>query len=136
LKGKATFVIVTHGNGPPRHARLLGDRRRPSIHRDYDEEQGKDMSNYPKLEDLPPSIREQMPPEAQQLYLAAFRRKRETMKMSGEINEEALSEAAHEAGLFAVEQQFEKDAEGRWRQAPVGEEMDPDDLDFSENDQE
>lgn len=94
------------------------------------------MSNYQGVEDLPSSIREQMPPEAQELYLAAFRRKRETMKMSGETHEEALSEAAHEAGLFAVEQQFEQDADGQWRPAPVGEEMDPDDLDFSERDEE
>lgn len=90
------------------------------------------MSNYEELEDLPSTIREQMPLEAQQLYLAAFRRKRETMKMSGEEHEEALSEAAHEAGLFAVEQQFEQDQEGRWQQAPVGKDMDPDDRDFSE----
>ena len=94
------------------------------------------MSNYEELEDLPSSIREQMPLEAQQLYLAAFRRKQETMKMSGEAHEDALSEAAHEAGLFAVEQQFEQDEDGHWRQAPVGEEMDPDDLDFSEADKE
>jgi hypothetical protein len=56
--------------------------------------------------------------------------------MSGGTDEEALSEAAHEAGLFAVERQFEQDGEGHWRQAPVGEEMDPDDMDFSEADKE
>ena len=90
------------------------------------------MSNYEDLDDLPSSLRERMPVEAQQLYLAAFRRTREKMKMSGEKNEETLSERAHEAGLFAVEQQFRQDDEGRWRQAPVGEEMDPQKMDFSE----
>lgn len=90
------------------------------------------MSNYEELDDLPSSIRERMPVEAQELYLAAFRRKRETLKMGGETDEEALSESSHEAGLFAVEQRFEQDEQGRWRLAPVGEEMDPDDMDFSE----
>lgn len=90
------------------------------------------MSNYEQLEDLPSSIRDRMPVEAQRLYLAASRRKWEKMKMSGETSEETLSERAHEAGLFAVEQQFRQDDEGRWRQAPVGEEMDPQKMDFSE----
>ena len=46
-----------------------------------------------------------------------------------------VPEASHEAGLFAVERQFEQDDEGRWPQAPVGEEIDPDDLDFSLTDE-
>lgn len=92
------------------------------------------MSNHESLEGLPQPIREQMPVEAQGLYLAAYRRKREKMKMSGETDEEALSDGAHEAGLFAVEQQFRQDDEGRWQRAPVAEEMDLRKMDFSQGD--
>lgn len=90
------------------------------------------MSNYEQIEDLPKSITRRMPVEAQQLYLAAFRRKRERMKMDGGTDEERISAAAHEAGLFAVQQQFEQDEAGRWRQAPIGEDMDPDNMNFIE----
>jgi cation transport regulator ChaB len=87
-----------------------------------------------ELDDLPQAIRQTMPIEAQQLYLAALRRTREKMKMGGESSEEERSEAAHRAALFAVEQQFHKDENGRWREAPVGAEIDPDDLDFNQTD--
>lgn len=89
------------------------------------------MSNYEELEDLPATIREGMPREAQELYLQAFRRERENLKMSGETDEETLSEAAHDAGLFAVERQFQRDDAGCWQAAPVGEQIDPRKMDFS-----
>lgn len=83
---------------------------------------------YRELDDLPQSLRSELPELAQRMYLAVYRRVWETSAMSGETADHALSETAHEAAMLEVQRRFEKDDGGRWVQAPVDEEIDPDKL--------
>lgn len=79
---------------------------------------------YQKIEELPHSLRNELPENAQLMYLAVYQRVWETTAMGGETGEEALADTAHEAALQEVQRRFEKDDDGNWVQAPVGEDID------------
>jgi cation transport regulator len=83
---------------------------------------------YLELDDLPQSLRKELPEDAQRMYLAVYRRVWETTAMSGERADPKLSETAHEAAMLEVQRRFEKDDKGQWVQAPVDEDIDPDKL--------
>jgi cation transport regulator len=83
---------------------------------------------YLDLDDLPPSLREELPEDAQRMYLAVYRRVWETTAMSGERADPKLDETAHEAAMLEVQRRYEKDDEGRWVQAPVDAAIDTDKL--------
>ncbi len=81
--------------------------------------------NDEELPDLPKNLRHELPRHAQQLYQAAYDRVYETSRASGEDHDaQALAETAHKAALLAVEMEYEKDEQGRWRRAPISEDMD------------
>lgn len=86
------------------------------------------MKHYETLEDLPRSLREELPERAQRVYLAKYRETWTRCRMGGTTSEEKLATLAHDAAILAVEGQFEKDEQGRWRDAPVGSAIDPDKL--------
>ena len=79
---------------------------------------------YRNLEDLPRSLRNELPELAQRMYLAVYQRVWETTAMGGESGEGELAGTAHEAALLEVERRFDKDDEGNWVQAPVDEDID------------
>lgn len=83
---------------------------------------------YLELDDLPQSLRNELPEDAQRMYLAVYRRVWETTAMSGERADRELDETAHEAAMLEVQRRFERDDEGHWVQAPVDEAIDPDKL--------
>ena len=81
--------------------------------------------NYQNLSDLPAEIREQMPEQAQELYIAAHNRAVEKAHASGEVvSQDDLQKTAHEAALRKVEAEYELDEQGRWHRRPIGEEID------------
>lgn len=86
------------------------------------------MKHYETLEDLPRSLREELPERAQRVYLAKYRETWTKCHMGGITGETELASRAHGAAMLAVEGQFEKDGQGRWRDAPVGSAVDPDKL--------
>lgn len=78
---------------------------------------------YRSIDQLPSEIREDLPPLARELYLAAYNRVME--KESPETDTEALEITAHQAGMLAVRAEFTRDADGEWQRDPVGEKMPP-----------
>ena len=85
-------------------------------------------ANYESLGDLPQSLRDELPDMAQRTYLSTYRRVWEKCHMGGMESGEELAHTAHEAAMLAVNAQFDKDEQGRWRNAPVGGEVRPDDI--------
>ena len=83
---------------------------------------------YLELDDLPQSLREQLPQDAQRLYLAVYRRVWETTSMSGERADQELDETAHDAAMLEVQRRFEKDDQGNWVQVPLDDNIDRDKL--------
>lgn len=84
--------------------------------------------NYASLDDLPASLRNELPDMAQRTYLSTYRRVWEKCHMGGMESEDELAHTAHEAAMLAVRSQFDKDEQGRWRNAPVAGEVKPDEL--------
>lgn len=91
------------------HKSGSGETRGATVHR-----------SYQNLEELPQSLRNELPDQAQSLYLAVYQRIWETTAMGGEAAEEKLAATAHEAAMLEVQRRFEKDERGKWVQAPVG----------------
>jgi cation transport regulator len=83
---------------------------------------------YLELDDLPQSLRNELPEDAQRMYLAIYRRVWEATAMSGERADQELDQTAHEAAMLEVHRRFEKNDEGQWVQAPIDEAIDPDKL--------
>jgi cation transport regulator ChaB len=82
-----------------------------------------------ELPDLPDDLRHELPRRAQEIYQAAYNRVYETSMASGEDHDAqstaaAAAARAHQAALFAVEMEYQKDEQGRWRRAPISEDMD------------
>lgn len=88
----------------------------------------KDLKHYQELDDLPQSLRQELPESAQDLYLARYKRTWEKCHMGGITDENELAATAHEAAMLAVQNEFDKGEDGRWQQAPVGSEIDTDKL--------
>lgn len=86
------------------------------------------MDQYRNLEDLPQSLRNELPELAQRMYLAVYQRVWETTAMGGEESEDKLADTAHEAAMLEVQRRFDRDEQGNWVQAPVGDEIDRDKL--------
>jgi cation transport regulator len=84
--------------------------------------------DYETLDDLPQSLKDELPDLAQRTYLSTYRRVWEKCHMGGVESEDELAHTAHEAAMLAVQSQFEKDEHGRWRQAPVSSAIDPDKI--------
>lgn len=81
--------------------------------------------NYESLDDLPRSLKAELPDLAQRTYLHTYRRTWNKCRMGGMEDDEELARTAHEAAMLAVQAQFEKDEHGSWVQAPIGDEIDP-----------
>lgn len=81
------------------------------------------------MDDLPTRPWKDLSPDAQQLYLAEYRRTWEKCTASGLEDREELAVRAHRAAVLAVEGEFEIDDRGRIVRAPVGEEIDRAKLD-------
>lgn len=84
--------------------------------------------NYESLDDLPGSLKRELPDMAQHTYLSTYRRVWEKCRMGGAEDENELARTAHDAAMLAVEQHFEKDENGHWVHAPVASEIDPEKL--------
>jgi cation transport regulator ChaB len=86
------------------------------------------MARYRNLEDLPQSLRNELPELAQRMYLGVYQRVWETTAMGGEKSEAKLADTAHHAAMLEVQQRFDRDERGNWVQAPVGDEIDTNKL--------
>jgi cation transport regulator ChaB len=86
------------------------------------------MGQYRSIEDLPQSLRNELPELAQRMYLAVYQRVWETTAMGGEESEDELADTAHQAATLEVQRRFDRDEQGNWIQAPVGDEVDTDKL--------
>lgn len=81
--------------------------------------------SYEELPDLPANLRAELPRRAQEIYQAAYNRVYETSMASGEDHDaQSIAEKAHKAALLAVEMEYQKDEQNRWRRAPISEDMD------------
>ncbi len=61
------------------------------------------------------------------IYQAAYDRAFETLMASGEDrNAQSIAETAHKAALLAVEMEYQKDEQSRWRRAAISEDMEQD----------
>lgn len=86
------------------------------------------MQEYRKLGDLPQSMRDELPEKAQHMYLAVYQRVWETEAMGGDRSPEKIGNKAHEAAMLEVQRRFDRDEQGNWVEAPVGDEIDTDKL--------
>ena len=91
------------------------------------------MPRYDTLEDLPKELKRNLPKEARELYLAVHRRTWEECRMDGNSSETKLADTAHDAAMLAVQEKFEKNQAGRWKNEPIGEEVDADKIDRQKN---
>mgnify|MGYP006293956761 CR=1 FL=1 len=69
---------------------------------------------YEKVEDLPESLRNDLPDEAQEIYIEAYQKSWDSFKeeMGGDLGQEAV---AHRDAMHAVKQEFVEDKEeGLW----------------------
>lgn len=69
---------------------------------------------YEKIEDLPESLRDDLPDDAQEIYIEAYRKSWDSFKeeMGGDLGQEAV---AHRDAMHAVKQEFVEDKEkGLW----------------------
>lgn len=71
---------------------------------------------YANVNDLPRAVRQHLPAHAQEIYLSAFNNAWEqysdrTRRRGGASREET----AHKVAWSAVEHQYEKGQDGRWR---------------------
>ena len=81
--------------------------------------------SYEDLPDLPEDLRDELPRHAQEIYQAAYNRVYETSMASGEDHDaQSIAETAHKAALLAVEMEYQKDEQSRWRRGAISEEMD------------
>jgi cation transport regulator len=71
---------------------------------------------YGKIEELPDSVRENLPEHAQEIYKEAFNsawdQYAEPEDRTGDAGHE---ETAHRIAWGAVKQSYKQDADGRWR---------------------
>ena len=80
--------------------------------------------SYEDLPDLPGDLRHELPRRGQEIYQAAYNRAYETSMASGEDHDsQSTAETAHKAALLAVEMEYQKDEQGRWRRTPISEDM-------------
>jgi cation transport regulator len=86
------------------------------------------MKPYRTLEELPQSLRNELPENAQRMYLAVYQRVWETAGMGGGRSDGERAATAHDAAILEVQRRFEKDEQGEWVQAPVDDEIDRDKL--------
>jgi cation transport regulator len=84
---------------------------------------------YTQLSELPPSIREELPELAQELYRVSYNRaieKNRALEMN--MNEADLAETAHELAWRKVMEEYQKDENGGWRHNPIDEYIDKDKI--------
>lgn len=79
---------------------------------------------YKIIDDLPKELKDSMPDQACELYLASYNRILDTEVRAGGENEERMARTAHEGALLSVQREFEVDEQGRWHPVSIGEEMD------------
>ena len=72
---------------------------------------------YKNLSDLPSSVQGNLPKHAQEIYRAAYNSAWDEYKDPGERRDDASrEEVSHRVAWSAVEQTYEKDDSGRWRE--------------------
>jgi cation transport regulator len=75
---------------------------------------------YASRDDLPEAVREHLPGHAQDIYREAFNsawdRYRDPERRRGDDDRETV---AHKVAWAAVNNEYEKGKEGRWRRKPV-----------------
>ena len=84
---------------------------------------------YTQLSELPPSIREDLPELAQELYRVSYNRaieKNRALEMN--MNEADLAETAHKLAWRKVMEEYQKDEQGNWRHSPIDEYIDKDKI--------
>ncbi|HEX5789127.1 MAG TPA: ChaB family protein [Woeseiaceae bacterium] len=78
---------------------------------------------YQTIHELPASIRNGMPEQACELYVAVYNRISDKRTRHGEDDPAAIAQEAHDGAMLAVQAEFEIGDDGEWRRAPIGLEM-------------
>ncbi len=78
---------------------------------------------YQTIHELPAEVRNNMPAQACELYVAAYNRIREKAVRSGDRDESTIAREAHDGAMLAVQSEFEIDPDGTWQRAPIAEDM-------------
>ena len=79
---------------------------------------------YQTIHELPAAVRNGMPEQACELYMAVYNRISDTATRGGDGDRAAIAQAAHDGAMLAVQAEFEIGDDGEWRRAPIGVEMD------------
>jgi len=86
------------------------------------------MGHYRTVGDLPQSLRNELPEQAQRMYLAVYQRIWETEAMGGGKSDVELGNTAHEAAMLEVQRRFERNEQGERVESLVDEKIDTDKL--------
>lgn len=78
---------------------------------------------YQTIHELPAEVRDSMPAQACELYVAVYNRLRDKAVRGGEQDESAIAREAHDGAMLAVQSEFKIDPDGEWQRAPIGEDM-------------
>jgi cation transport regulator ChaB len=78
---------------------------------------------YQTIHELPAAVRNGMPEQACELYVAVYNRISDKRTRHGEDDPAAIAQAAHDGAMLAVQSEFEIGDDGEWRRAPIGLEM-------------
>ena len=79
---------------------------------------------YQTIHELPAEVRNYMPAQACELYVAVYNRIREKAVRSGDQDKSAIEREAHDGAMLAVRTEFEIAPDGEWQRAPIAEDMD------------
>ncbi len=80
---------------------------------------------YQTIHELPAEVRNSMPAQACELYVAAYNRLLDKgVRGGGDADESTIAREAHDGAILAVQSEFEIDSDGQWQRAPIGEDMD------------
>lgn len=80
---------------------------------------------YKSLNELPRDIREKLPHEAQEMYMAVYNENYAKLHAMDEVgNPDELSVQADAAARAAVQMEYTQGEDRQWRQDPIGEHMD------------
>lgn len=85
--------------------------------------------SYTSIESLPAALKEELPPEALEIYLAGYNEEWRRCQASASYTQgREPADVANDKGWLKVEQEFEKDADGVWRRRPIGEYVDDEEV--------
>jgi len=88
---------------------------------------------YRTLAQLPAWLRQELPTAAQEVYFAAYNHAFEKGKASDDyVDDPTLAETAHKMAWRRLLEVFEQDAQGRWHYHPIDQDIDKNQVPFTD----